>query len=654
VRLGDLLLDQGAIDREQLDAALREQRRAGGRLGEHLVRRQAITHAALHYHLGLQRSRRVEEQRSFGRMRLVADLARDFVRLSPRSAAASVALIFAGTALSMTFPYFVKLVFDHGGADVDGTLRLGALAVSFQLMAQLALYLGNQIFNAANVRLSTDVRRRLHRTLHALHFTAFAQRTAGQWITHLTSDVDNVIERWERLYLVFFRNVFAISISAVVLAVIDPLITALVLVLSAAMVLVPGWISNMANPALMRRPHLVAGIIDLFRERLRGFRVQKSLGAEPQALAEIGRRFDDHYRNDFQMVRFWNVAFNLRMVMGALLTGVILFVGGHRVVEGRYGASDLMLVVVTVNMLAPYVDELMQVIISTNDVKRYWQRCAEILSVNVATAADRARAERAGAPPRLDSARAGEVAIEQLAFAYGGRPVFDRLSMELGGRRCYAVIGRSGAGKSTLLRLLLRELTPDAGRILVDGRPIAEMSERDVCERIAYVAQRPAIFQDSVANNIRFGAMAFMDDVPPAAIERAARRAGIHERIVALPRGYDTIIGDGGHPLSGGERARVAVARALVKSPSICLFDEPTASLDPQNQRQVMDALLGLRGHCTVIVSTHDTSLLAHVDDVLVIDERRARVVPPAALRRGDLLELLGGRAAAAREAAAG
>ena len=654
MKLGELLLDHGAIDREQLDAALRDQRRAGGRIGEHLVRRQAITEASLHYHLGLQLSRRVEEQRRFGRLRLVADLARDFFRVSPRSCAASVALIFAGTSLSMTFPYFVKLVFDHGGDDAGGTLRLVLLFVSLQLLAQLAFYLGHQLFNTANVRFSTHVRRRLHRTIHDLHFTTFAQRTAGQWLTHLTSDVDNVIERWERLYLVFFRNAFAISISAVVLALVDPALTVLVLVLSVFMVVVPGRISNMANPALMRRPHLVASIIDRLREGLRGFRVLKALGAERHALAEIGRRFDEHYTNDFRMVRFWNVAFNLRMVMGALLVGLVLFVGGHRVIDGRYGASDLMLVIVTVNMLAPYVDELMQVIISTNDVKRYWQRCAEILSANVADDAGAARSTRAEDRSRADAPRAGEVRIEQLAFAYGGRRVFDRLSLELGARRCTAVIGQIGAGKSTLLRLLMKELAPDGGRILVDGRPLADLPVADVCERIAYIAQRPAIFHDTVANNIRFGAMAFMDDVPLAAIERAARRAGIHDRIAALPDGYDTVIGDGGHPLSGGERARIAIARALVKSPSICLFDEPTASLDPENARLVADALLGLRGHCTVVVCTHDTSLLGHVDDVLVLDDRHARVVPKSALRRADLLDLLGGRTAAPREAAAG
>jgi ATP-binding cassette subfamily B protein len=641
MRIGELLLHHDVITQEQLDAALRDQRRAGGLLGEHLLRHQAVTEPVLHYHLGLQRSLRQEEQRRFSRLRPLGELFARFYSLSPRGTLASIALIFLSVALRLTFPYYVKLVFDFPSDHFTAILALSAAMVVLQVLGQVASYQGQQLFNTANARFSTRVREQLYAVLQHLHATAVARRSSGEWLTRLSTDVDNLVDRWAHLFTTFFKNLSAILLSCLILSLLDPLLTGVVLGLSLLMVVVPGRISNGANAYLMRRPVLIGDMVGLLRERVAGVKALKTYNGQPAAEAELGRRFDTYYRNDFRMVRMWNVAFNLRVVMGALMSGLILFVGGHRVIDGQYSSGDLMLIIIIVGMLAPYIDDLMQAIIKANDVKRYWLRCAELLHTNVDL-------ERFASPAGEPARQPGEVRCEGLSFAYSGRKVLDRVTLHLAPRRSYALVGRSGSGKSTLLKLLLKELEPSEGRILLDGQPLSELSEAAVCHQVSYVSQRPIIFPDTVANNLRLGGQMFAGEVTPERLEEAARRAGIHERILALPQGYETRIGEGGHMLSGGERQRIAIARALLKSPSLCLFDEPTSALDPENAALVMETVLSLRGQCTVLISTHDLALIAKTDEVLLLDEGALRVTRPDALDREGLLAVLEGRGRAA------
>jgi ATP-binding cassette subfamily B protein len=647
VRIGELLLDADAIDAEQLEAALRAQRRSGGLLGQHLLRQQAISEPALHYHLGLQRSLRLREQRRFSRLGPLRDLLARFVALSPGAALSSIGLVFLGTAVRLTLPCYLKLVFDQRGADLGGLLALGAGMLVLQILGQVALAQGALAFQVANTRFANDLQRQMYRVVQHLPFDTAAQRSAGQWLTHLTADVDAVSERWEHLFLTLFRNLSAIAVASLLLAALDPLLTGLVLSLSVLTVLLTGQVSNLANPWLMRRPRLIGDLVALLREKIAGARAVKAFNALPPARRELGRRLDVYYRNDFRMVRPWNIAFNLRVALGALLSGLLLYAGGSRVIEGRYSAGSLMMAVLVAGMLAPYVDELMPVIIKSNDVKRYWRRCADVLAYNVDTARSAVDAGRA-APP-LE----GSLALEGLTFSYGERRIFDRLDLRFAPNRCYAVVGRSGAGKSTLLRLLQKELEPGGGRILLGGRPLDQLSDHAVSRSISYVAQRPAIFPGSAAHNIALGGLMFLPEVTQPAIEAAARRACIHERILALPAGYATPIGDGGHPLSGGERQRISIARALMKSPTVCLFDEPTSALDPDGERMVLDTLLALRGQCTVLVATHNLALLDRVDELLILDGPATRFVRPEAVDRARLLHDLYG-AEVERSAAAG
>jgi thiol reductant ABC exporter CydD subunit len=214
------------------------------------------------------------------------------------------------------------------------------------------------------------------------------------------------------------------------------------------------------------------------------------------------------------------------------------------------------------------------------------------------------------------------VRFEHVSFSYPGRPglVLDGFDLELRPGETVALIGASGAGKSTAASLLLRLAEPTAGRLTVDGLDLAATRAEPWRELLAWVPQRPTIFRGTAADNIRLG----NPDATDVSVRLAAERAGADEFVRALPHGYETIVGDGGRPLSAGERRRIALARAFVRNAQLVVLDEPTADLDGANAEIVADAISRLCLDRTVLLIAHRPELTRSADRVVVLDRGRA------------------------------
>jgi ATP-binding cassette subfamily B protein len=228
----------------------------------------------------------------------------------------------------------------------------------------------------------------------------------------------------------------------------------------------------------------------------------------------------------------------------------------------------------------------------------------------------------------------GELQFEDVTFSYRpGRAVLKNVSFRAPAGRTIAVVGASGAGKSSLIRLLFRLYEPDSGRILLDGAPIAQLPLSLVRQAIAVVPQDTALFHDTVARNIGFG----RSGSSQPEIEEAARIANLHEFIMGLPDGYETIVGERGLKLSGGERQRVAIARAVLKRPHVFVFDEATSSLDSRTEREILSNVVDISRECTTLVIAHRLSTVVHANEILVFDSG-------AVVERGSHGELLARR----------
>lgn len=210
------------------------------------------------------------------------------------------------------------------------------------------------------------------------------------------------------------------------------------------------------------------------------------------------------------------------------------------------------------------------------------------------------------------------IAFEGVTFTYhgAGRPALTNLSLRIPRGSVFAIAGLSGAGKSTLLDLLLRFQEPQAGVIQVDGAPLRTIDPKTWRERIAVVNQDPYLFDDTVRYNILYG----RPDASEAELQEAARIACADEFIQQLPHGYDTMIGERGTQISGGQRQRLALARAIIRNPDILILDEATSALDAVTERALQDALRSPDGRRTVIIVAHRLSMIEMADHVLVLD----------------------------------
>ena len=246
-------------------------------------------------------------------------------------------------------------------------------------------------------------------------------------------------------------------------------------------------------------------------------------------------------------------------------------------------------------------------------------------------------ADRPGAPA-LDVA-GGAIRFEQVSFRYqAGRSILDRVSFEVPPGKKVAVVGASGAGKSTLVKLLFRFYDPSAGRILIDGQDIAEVTRESLRRAIGIVPQDTVLFNDTLLENLRYGKPGASD----AEVAEAASMAHLDEFLVQLPDGWQTRVGERGLKLSGGEKQRVSIARTILKRPPILVFDEATSSLDSRSEQAILKALREIALNHTSLVIAHRLSTVVDADRILVLDQ--GRIVEQGGHRE---LLALGGRYAA-------
>ncbi|MPY68519.1 MAG: ATP-binding cassette domain-containing protein [Alphaproteobacteria bacterium] len=216
----------------------------------------------------------------------------------------------------------------------------------------------------------------------------------------------------------------------------------------------------------------------------------------------------------------------------------------------------------------------------------------------------------------------GEVVFDNVAFAYDERrPILHGLDVTVPPGKTVAIVGPSGAGKSTIARLLFRFYDVTGGAIRIDGQDIRDVTQASVRAAIGIVPQDTVLFNDTIYYNIAYG----RPGASPGEIEGAARLAAIHEFIMAMPDGYQTVVGERGLKLSGGEKQRVAIARTILKSPRILMFDEATSALDSGTEREIQNALARVSANHTTLVIAHRLSTVVDADEIIVLENGRIR-----------------------------
>jgi len=390
---------------------------------------------------------------------------------------------------------------------------------------------------------------------------------------------------------------------------IDP-VTAAVMVVTLPLVPVFMWlIGRYTEEKTRERWQALSALSGHFLDVVRGLPTLQTFnagGSQGKVLEDVGERYRRTTTATLRVGFLSGSVLELAATLGVALVAVTV---GVRLAGGSLGLQAGLTVLVLAPELYLPLRQLAAQFHASADGLAVAERMLELLE----------RPPAVGSGGRLvpPNPRAAPVRFEAVSFAYPSRPepVLDRFEFELQPTETVALVGQSGAGKTTVARLLLRLAEPSSGRISVGGIDLAECRTELWRRLVAWVPQQPTIFRGTVADNIRLGDERASD----RAVRDAAALAGAARFVQELPSGYDTLVGDGGRPLSSGERRRIALARAFVRDAPLVVLDEPTADLDRTSADVVAEAVERLRAGRTVLLIAHRPELVAHADRVVLL-----------------------------------
>jgi ATP-binding cassette subfamily B protein len=527
----------------------------------------------------------------------------------------TIAFLLVSTIASLAIPALLGGAIDQGfiAQNLDNVGRYGWLIIGVAAIMAFASGARFYFISVIGERVLADLRQAVFAHLLGLDARYFDTHRVGELTSRLNGDVAMIRGAVGSSFSLALRSMVTIIGALVMMLLTSPILTLAVVVAAPAILFPVISFARRLRGMSRKTQDALADLSAMATEMLGATRTVKAFTQEPVQAANYDERSEASYRAEVKRLLARSVLVGMVIFLGTAALVFLVWWGARSVFEGSVTAGQLAQFLVYALMASGALTNVSEVLGTLQSVAGATERLTEILDTRP-TIREPAR------PVALPVPALGTVAFEQVNFSYDGAElVLSGLDFTVGRGETVALVGASGSGKSTTLSLLQRFYDVTGGVIRVDGVDIRDVRLRDLRQRFAYVEQEPTIFAGTIAENIRFG----KPDASQAEVEAAARAALVHDFVVDLPLGYDTMVGERGVMLSGGQKQRLAIARAILKNAPILLLDEATSALDAQSERLVQVALEHLMAGRTTLVIAHRLATIRDADKILVLDGGR-------------------------------
>lgn len=547
----------------------------------------------------------------------VGVLKRAFQLMRPFAKTIIISEIFLAlsSALFLLVPIFSRIIIDDYLRPKTGTFQQILLMAGGMLLArtlgEIVFILSSKLFNKESILYANHLRNAAYEKIQKLSMSSLSKRTPGDLIRRVMEDTNTIKNfisdggRWAVEQVIMFVIVLAILLFT------DFKLTLLVFlpvpVVSIALSRFWGFIQIRYERQWRKNSKCQSILHDI----IKGIRTVKSFGKEEMEIEKFANATRELAQVSSDNEVLWALLFPSLTFFTGIGEFLVLYFGGREILNGNLSFGIL----VQFTMYITYIYGPLRWLVSFPR----WLADALTSMVKIFEIIDE-EPEIVSIPEPKNIPISGKVTFEDVSFGYKSyEPVLKDISLEIKPGEMIGIVGRSGVGKSTLINLVMRLYDPDKGRICIDGVDIREMSLEYLHESIGVVFQDTFLFAGTIYDNIAYGK-------PGATVEEviaAAKAANAHDFIMQTADGYNTIIGENGYTISGGERQRIAIARAIIKNPSILILDEATSSLDVETESIIQDSLNRIVKGRTTIAIAHRLSTLRNADRLIVLDKGR-------------------------------
>ncbi|CAN2254338.1 ABC transporter ATP-binding protein [Bacillus vallismortis] len=531
--------------------------------------------------------------------------------LKPHSLLVGIALALMLTELAVELmqPLLIAKIIDDGILKQDlrhvwtwGTVMIGLTALSFAAGMLNSFY-------AAHVSqsFSYDTRKGLFQKIQSFSYSTFGQFSSSSYITRLTNDVTQVQNMIFMGLRFMLRAPLMIAGGIVLSLAVNVKLGFFLLVTIPILILFLLWVLKKGGALFRSVQKRLDQVNTVMQENLTAMKLIKALlrgSHEVKRFIKANTRLMEKTVSAFQLVEFTMPVLMLLMNLCILL---ILWAGASSITSGGTQVGDVVAIINYATRMTGALSMFPFLIMIFTRAKASGDRIGEVLETEGDEREEGVISERLS----------GRIVFQHVSFRY---PDMDRealrdVSFSVNPRERIAILGATGSGKSTLFQLIPRLYQPDSGRIYIDEKPIRDVPAEGLRKQIGYVPQEVLLFSGTIKENIAWGKEnASLDE-----IMEAAKHAQIHETIMKLPNGYDTVLGQRGVNLSGGQKQRISIARALIRKPAILLLDDSTSALDLQTEAKLLEAVSTYE--CTTLIITQKMTTAMKADQILLLED---------------------------------